>query len=116
MPRDSSLNERLLERSFTEAMLTRRPMNVLLGIIAFTGTIVAAICGYGLSRRIQARRREEDQAAVEAEVRREAENLELVIKQLDALHTQTGFNISASRAEIQKTLEQLRRTDPSADR
>jgi hypothetical protein len=115
MPRGSSLDERLLERSFTEAMLTGRPMNVLLGIIALTGTI-AAIWGYGLHRRAQARRREEDQAAAEAEARREAENLELVIEQLDALHQQTGFNVSASRAEIQKTLEQLRRTGPPGDR
>lgn len=115
MPSGSSLNEPLLERSLTDAMLTGRPMNVLLGIIALTGTI-AAICGYGLNRRAQARRREEHQAAAEAEVRREAENLELVIEQLDALHRQTGFNVSASRAELQKTLEQLRRTDPPADR
>jgi beta-phosphoglucomutase-like phosphatase (HAD superfamily) len=115
MPRGSSLNGPLLERSFTDAMLTGRPMNVLLGIIALTGTI-AAICGYGLNRRAQARRREEDQAVAEAEARREAENLELVIERLDALHRQTGFNVSASRAEIQKTLERLRRTDPSADR
>jgi hypothetical protein len=114
MPRGSSLNERLLERSFTEAMLTSRPMNVLLAIIALTGT-AAALCGYGLNRRSQARRREENQAAAEAEVRREAENLELVIEQLDALHRQTGFNVSASRAEAQKALEQLRRADPRAD-
>jgi flagellar biosynthesis/type III secretory pathway M-ring protein FliF/YscJ len=96
-------------------MLTGRPMNVLLGIIALTGTIVAAVCGYGLNRRFQARRREEDQAAAEAEARRQAENLELVIEQLDALHRQTGFNVSARRAEVQKALEQLRRTDPRAD-
>jgi beta-phosphoglucomutase-like phosphatase (HAD superfamily) len=91
-------------------------MNVLLGIIALTG-IIAAVCGYGLNRRSQARRREENQAVAEAEVRREAENLERVIEQLDALHRQTGYNVSASRAEIQKTLEQLRRSDPPrADR
>lgn len=90
-------------------------MNVFLGIIALTGTIVAAVCGYGLNRR-QARRRKEDQAVAEAEARREAENLELVVEQLDALHRQTGFNVSASRAEIQKTLEQLRQTGPPADR
>lgn len=82
-------------------------MNMLLGIIALTGTIVA-LCGYGLSRRTQARRREEDEAAAAAELRREAENLELVIRQLDALHRQTGFNVSASRAEVEKALEQLR--------
>ena len=90
-------------------------MNVLLGIIALTGTMTIAICGYVFSRRSQARRREEDQAAAAAELRREAENLELVIEQLDALHRQTGFNVSASRAEAQKALEQLRRTDPGAD-
>lgn len=115
MPRGSSLNERLLERSSTDAMLTGRPMNVLLGIIALAGTI-AAVYGYGLNRRSQARRRAENRAAAEAEARREIENLELVMEQLDALHRQTGFNVSTSRAEIQKTLEQLRRTDPAADR
>ncbi|MBW0001602.1 MAG: hypothetical protein JO015_21105 [Verrucomicrobia bacterium] len=87
-------------------------MNVLLGMIALTGTIAAAGCGYGLQRCRQARRRDEERAAAEAEVRREAENLELVIEQLDALHRQTGFNVSTSRAEVQKALEELRRTAP----
>jgi uncharacterized membrane protein len=91
-------------------------MEVLLGIIALTGTMTVAICGCAFIRRSQARRRQEDQAVAEAEVRREAENLELVIEQLDALHRQTGFNVSASREEVQKALEQLRRTDPDADR
>ena len=90
-------------------------MNTLLGIIALTGTtLIVALCGYGFNRRSQARRREEDEAAAAEEVKREVENLELVIEQLDALHERTGFNVSASRAELEKALEQLRRTDPRA--
>ena len=89
-------------------------MNVLLGTIALTGTMTIAICGYVFSRRSQARRREEDEAVAAAELRREAENLELVIEQLDALHRQTGFNVSGSRVEVQKALEQLRGTGPRA--
>ena len=91
-------------------------MNVLLGTITLAGIIVAAVCGYGLNLRYQAKRREADRAAEEAEARREVENLELVIEQLDALNRQTGFNVAASRAELQKTLEKLRRTDPRAGR
>lgn len=110
--KSSSPGDRLLEGSGSEAMLTGRPMNLLLGMIALTATAVAAGCGYGLQRRRQARKRAEERAAAEAEVRRETENLELVIEQLDALHRQTGFNISMSRAEVQEALEELRRTAP----
>lgn len=103
--------EHVLERSAAEGMLARLHMNVLFGIIALAGVLAAAVGGYRLNRRSQARRREEDRALAADEVRREAENLERVIEQLDALHQQTGFNVSASRAEAQKALEQLRRTD-----
>ena len=86
-------------------------MNWFLGGIAVT--VAAAIPLYyycrGLARRSRARRRAADIEAEAAELRREAENWELIIEQLDTLHRTTGFNVSARRKEAQKALEQLRR-------
>ena len=78
-------------------------------VVAVTTAVPLSYCCRKMVRRARERKRTADLEAEAAELRREVENLELIIARLDALDRDLGYNVSRPRAEAQKALEELRR-------
>jgi hypothetical protein len=83
-------------------------MHALLATLALVGGAIATIRWAQVARSARQRRRAADREAEAAELRREAENAELVIRRLEALQRETDFNVTACKQEAQEVLEQLR--------
>jgi hypothetical protein len=115
-PKPAEIVRARLRNRLVKGTLQTVGMHLLLAILALSGGTIASIYWTQLARRSRRRRFEVDREVQAAELRREAENAELVLQRLEALQRKTGFNVAASKLEAQKVLAQLRGEPPEGGR